>query len=41
MELLAVHLSGKTFETETFQEKWQMLSQICGEQPHKVDKNQF
>ena len=32
MKLLAVHLSGKASETQTFQEKLQMLSQIRGEQ---------
>ena len=36
MKLLAVHLSGKASETQTFQEKLQMLSQIRGEQPPKV-----
>ena len=30
-----IHLSGKASETQTFQEKLQMLSQIRGEQPHK------
>ena len=36
MKLLAVHLSGKASETQTFQEKLPMLSQIRGEQPPKV-----
>ena len=41
MKLLVVHLSGKASETKTFQEKLQMLSQIRGEQPPKVNANQF
>ena len=41
MKLLAVHLSGKASETQTFQEKLQMLSQIRGEQPPEVVTNQF
>ena len=38
MKLFIVHLSGKTFETESFQDKLQILSQIRGEQSHEVDK---
>lgn len=41
MKLLALHLSGKASETQTFQEKLHMLSQICGKQSHKIDTNQF
>ena len=41
MKLLAVHSSGKASETQTFQEKLQMLSQIRGEQPFEVGANQF
>ena len=41
MKLLAVHLSGKAPETQIFQEKLQMLSQIRGEQPPEVGTNQF
>ena len=41
MKLLAVHLSGKASETQTFQEKLRMLSQIRGEQPPEVGTNQF
>ena len=41
MKLLAIHLSGKASETQTFQGKLQMLSQIDGEQPLEVDTNQF
>ena len=41
MKLLAVHSSGKASETQTFQEKLQMLSQIRGEQPLEVGPNQF
>ena len=37
MKLLAVHLLRKASETQTFQEKLQMLLQIHGEQPHEVD----
>ena len=39
MKLLVVHLSGKGSETQTFQRKLQMLSQIHGEQPPEVDTN--
>ena len=41
MKLLAVHLSGKASETQTFREKLRMLSQIRGEQPPEVGTNQF
>ena len=41
MKLLAVYLSGKASETQTFQEKLQMLSQIREEQPLEVSTNQF
>ena len=41
MKLLAIHLSGKTPETQTFLEKLWMLSQIHREQPPKVSTNQF
>ena len=41
MKLLAVHLSGKASETQSFQEKLQMLSQIREEQPPEVGTNQF
>ena len=41
MKLLAIHLSGKASETQTLQEKFQMLQQICEEQPAKVSTNQF
>ena len=41
MRLLAVHLSGKASETQTFQEKLQILSQFCGEQPSEIGMNQF
>ena len=35
MKLLAIHLSGKASETQTLQEKFQMLQQICEEQQPK------
>ena len=41
MKLLAVYLSRKASETQTFEEKLQMLLQICGEQPPLVRTNQF
>ena len=41
MKLLAVHLSEKASETQAFQEKLQMLSQIRGEQTPEVGTNQF
>ena len=41
MKLLAVHLSGKASETQTFQEKLQRLLQIRGEQSPEVGTNQF
>ena len=41
MKLLAFHFSGKASETQTFKVIFQMLSQIRGEQPPKVDTNQF
>ena len=41
MKLLAVHLLGKASETQSFQEKLQMLSQIREEQPPEVGTNQF
>ena len=41
MKSLAVHLSRKASEIQTFQRKLQMLSQIRGEQPPEVDTNQF
>ena len=40
-EIVAVHLSGKASETQSFQEKLQMLSQIREEQPPEVGTNQF
>ena len=41
MKLLAVQLSGKASETQNFQEKLRMLSQIRGEQSPEVSTNQF
>ena len=41
MKLLAIYLSRKASETQTFQEKLQMLLQICGKQPPEVRMNQF
>ena len=39
MKLLAVYLSGKALETQIFQEKLQMLSQIRAEQLPEVSTN--
>ena len=41
MKLLVVYLSGKASETQIFQEKLQMLSQIRGGQPREVSTSQF
>ena len=41
MKLFVVHLSAEASETQTFQEKLQMLLQIRGEQPPEIGTNQF